>query len=130
MAFFIFRRLILMIITMLMVSVAVFAITESSPGNLARNVLGAYITAEQEAAFLAQNGLDQPVYVRYLYWLVGSDWRAESKTGFQLHRITSPDGFYEWWALDQSGVFMRWKMVGDDLIAERRNGRMKPSRRS
>jgi len=116
MVVFIFRRLILMVITMLLVSAAVFAITESAPGNLARNVLGAYITDEQEAAFLAQNALDQPLYIRYLRWLVGSDWHGERKTGFRLRRIDSQEGFYEWWAQDQSDKALRWKLVGDDLI--------------
>ena len=47
---------------MFLVSVAVFLITESSPGNVARNVLGAFVTPEQEASFLAQMGLDKPIY--------------------------------------------------------------------
>ncbi len=42
-----------------------------------QNVLGAFITPEQEAAFIRQNGLDQPMYVRYLHWIAGNDWVAE-----------------------------------------------------
>ena len=38
----------------MLVSAAVFLITEASPGNVARNVLGSFITPEQEASFLAQ----------------------------------------------------------------------------
>ncbi|MCG8618456.1 MAG: ABC transporter permease [Desulfobacterales bacterium] len=121
MAIFIIRRLILMAATMLFVSIAVFAITESSPGNLARNVLGAYITDEQEAAFLAQRGLDQPAYTRYLRWLIGSDWQAEKKSGFQLHRIYLDSGFYEWWAKDGDGTLLQWRMEGDALIRIKRN---------
>jgi peptide/nickel transport system permease protein len=37
---FIVRRVLLMLLTMLIVSVTVFLITEASPGNVARNVLG------------------------------------------------------------------------------------------
>ena len=81
MAKFIVRRFFLLILTMLLVSAAVFLITEASPGNVARNVLGSFITPEQEASFLAQMGLDKPVYERYLNWLVGSDWRAARKVG-------------------------------------------------
>ena len=77
MAKFIVRRLLLMLLTMFLVSVAVFAITTAAPGNVARNVLGIQITKAQEASFLAQNGLDKPVYARYLYWLVGTDWRGK-----------------------------------------------------
>ena len=71
MANFILRRLFLLLLTMLLVSVAVFLITEASPGNVAKNVLGAFITPEQEASFLAQMGLDKPAHVRYTHWLLG-----------------------------------------------------------
>ncbi len=117
MAKFIVRRILLLLLTMLLVSVAVFLITESSPGNVARNVLGAFVTPEQEASFLAQVGLDKPVYVRYLYWLVGSDWSARSKVGMPLRRIKTADGFEEWWAVRDDGALVRWKLEGEDLIA-------------
>ncbi len=99
MAKFIVRRFFLLLLTMVLVSMAVFLITESSPGNVAKNVLGAFITPEQEKSFLAQMGLDKPAYIRYVYWLVGSDWHAESKVGMPLKRITTEKGFQEWWAV-------------------------------
>jgi peptide/nickel transport system permease protein len=100
---FIVRRFFLLLLTMLLVSVAVFLIAESSPGNVARNVLGAFVTPEQEASFLAQVGLDKPVYTRYFYWLVGSDWLASKKVGLPLKRITTEAGFDEWWAVREDG---------------------------
>ncbi len=120
MAKFIIRRFFLMLLTMVLVSVAVFLITEASPGNVARNVLGGFITPEQEKSFLNQMGLDEPILVRYLYWLVGSDWHAESKIGLELKRVTSKEGFQEWWAVKQDGSLVRWKMQGEDLIAMER----------
>jgi len=117
MAKFIFRRFILLVITMILVSMAVFLITESSPGNVAKNVLGAFITPEQEASFLAQMGLDKPAYVRYVHWLLGSDWLAERKVGLPLRRVTTEDGFVEWWAERPDGALVRWKLEGDDLVA-------------
>ncbi|MGQ9502371.1 MAG: ABC transporter permease subunit [Anaerolineae bacterium] len=120
MAKFIVRRVLLMLLTMLLVSVTVFLITEASPGNVARNVLGIHITPEQEASFLAQTGLDRPLFERYLNWLIGSDWRAAAHIGMPLTRIVTPDGFQEWWAVEQDGTLIRWKMEGDDLIAQRR----------
>jgi peptide/nickel transport system permease protein len=117
MARFILRRFLLLLITMLLVSIAVFLIVESSPGNVAKNVLGAFITPQQEASFLAQMGLDQPVSVRYLTWLTGSDWLAERKSGLELKRIRNEDGYREWWAVDPDGTLIRWKMRGEDLIA-------------
>lgn len=118
MAKFIVRRFLLLLLTMLLVSVAVFLITESSPGNVARNVLGAFVTPEQEASFLAQMGLDTPIHLRYLYWLVGSDWHASRKVGLPLRRVTTRKGFVEWWAVREDGVLVRWKLQGEDLIAE------------
>lgn len=117
MAKFILRRIFLMLLTMILVSVAVFLITESSPGNVAKNVLGAFITPEQEASFLAQMGLNQPVHVRYFQWLLGSDWQASRKVGLRLTRITDAEGFVNWWAVHPNGDRVRWRLEGEDLIA-------------
>ena len=115
---FLVRRISLLLLTMILVSMAVFVITEASPGNVARNILGAFVTPEQEASFLAQLGLDKPVWVRYLYWLVGSDWQASDKVGRPLKRIMTEKGFVEWWTIREDGQLVRWKLSGDDLIAE------------
>jgi len=120
MAKFIVRRFFLLLLTMILVSIAVFLITESSPGNVARNVLGSFVTPEQEKSFLAQMGLDKPVYTRYLYWLLGSDFYASRKVGLPLKRITTEEGFEEWWAVRDDGALIRWKLKGEDLIAEAR----------
>jgi peptide/nickel transport system permease protein len=115
---FIVRRVFLLLLTMILVSMAVFVITEASPGNVARNILGAFVTPEQEASFLAQLGLDKPVWVRYLYWLVGSDWQASKKINRPLKQISTEQGFVEWWTVQEDGRLVRWKLSGDDLIAE------------
>lgn len=115
---FIVRRFFLLLLTMLLVSMAVFLITESSPGNVARNVLGAFVTPEQEASFLAQLGLDKPLWLRYAYWLIGSDWHASRKIGLPLKRVVTEKGFVEWWAADEDRNLIRWKLEGDDLVAE------------
>jgi ABC-type dipeptide/oligopeptide/nickel transport system permease component len=120
MAKFIIRRLSLMLLTMVLVSLAVFLITEAAPGNVARNVLGIQITPEQEASFLDQNGLDKPFFERYFFWLFGSDWRASMRVGLPVRRITTADGFKEWWAVDEDGTLVRWQLEGEDLIARRR----------
>jgi len=120
MAKFIVRRLLLMLLTMLLVSIAVFLITEAAPGNVARNVLGIHITPEQEASFLNQQGLDEPFHVRYLNWLVGTDWQARRRVGMPVKQIITEDGFREWWAVQPDGSLIRWKMEGEDLIAQLR----------
>jgi peptide/nickel transport system permease protein len=63
-------------------------------------------------------GLDKPAYIRYIYWLVGSDWLAGNKVGMPLRRITTEDGFVEWWAVRSDGALVRWKLSGDNLVAE------------
>ena len=117
MAKFILRRFVLLIITMFLVSITVFFIVESSPGNVAKNILGAFITPEQEASFLSQMGLDKPITTRYLTWLVGSDWLARSKTNMPMKRFLTKAGFQEWWAIDKKGNLIQWDLDGSDLIA-------------
>jgi peptide/nickel transport system permease protein len=68
MAKFIVRRVILMFVTMLVGSMLIFAVCEAAPGNIARNILGAFAGPEQEASLRAQLGLDRPIYVRYAAW--------------------------------------------------------------
>jgi peptide/nickel transport system permease protein len=116
MAKFILRRFLLMLLTMFLVSVAVFAITTAAPGNVARNVLGIQITAEQEASFLAQNGLDRPMVERYVYWLIGTDWKAARAVGLPMRQITTKDGFKEWWAVGKDGVLIQWRQEGENLF--------------
>ena len=113
---FIVRRIFLLLLTMILVSIAVFLMVESSPGNVARNVLGSFVTPEQEASFLKQTGLDKPIAVRYLYWLLGSDWVASQKAGMPIVRKKTPKGFYEWWAVDKDEKLTRWRLDGDSLI--------------
>jgi len=117
---FILRRIMLMVLTMFLVSVAVFGITAATPGNLARNVLGIEVTPEQEQSFLAQHGLDKPVLERYFYWLVGTDWKAAAAVGLPLRQVTTPEGFNEWWAVDKDGALVRWKAEGENLTIVRR----------
>ena len=116
MAKFILRRFLLMLLTMFLVSVAVFAITTAAPGNVARNVLGIQITAEQEASFLAQNGLDRPMVERYVYWLIGTDWKAARAVGLPMRQITTKDSFKEWWAVGKDGVLIQWRQEGENLF--------------
>ena len=57
MARYIVRRLLTMLLSMFFVSIIVFAVVEIAPGNVARNILGAYATPEQEASMSNQLGL-------------------------------------------------------------------------
>ena len=92
MARYIVRRLMTMLLTMIIVSILVFAIVEIAPGNVARNILGAYATPEQELSMANQLGLTRPVVIRYISWLLGSDWQASPKIGLPLTETVSQQG--------------------------------------
>ena len=57
------------LMTLLVVSVLVFAGTEILPGDVAEIVLGQSATPENLAKLRAELGLDKPAYVRYFGWL-------------------------------------------------------------
>lgn len=103
---FLARRIVYLILTLFAVSVAVFAICEIAPGNIAINSLGNTITPEQEASFNAQNGLDQPAVTRYIRWMFGSDWQASGLIGTPVRRIFEPENNRErWWGALPDGTF-------------------------
>jgi peptide/nickel transport system permease protein len=64
-------RLLLGILTLIAVSVLIFAATEILPGDVASAVLGQGATPETLAVFRAELGLDRPAYVRYFDWAGG-----------------------------------------------------------
>lgn len=69
MARFLLKHLIFLCITLLAVSLLVFLMTEFSPGDVARKVLGAYATQDQVDLLTRQMGLDRPVLVRYVEYV-------------------------------------------------------------
>jgi peptide/nickel transport system permease protein len=102
---FLLRRIFFLVLTLIVVSIAIFAISEVAPGNIAINSLGNTITPEQEASFNAQNGLDQPVVTRYVRWLFGSDWQAAALVGNPVQRYyDATNSRYNWWAVDPNGT--------------------------
>ncbi|WP_395023191.1 ABC transporter permease [Dongia sp.] len=65
-------RIVLGLLTLLGVSILIFAATEILPGDVATAVLGQGATPETVAVFRKELGLDQPAYLRYLQWLGGA----------------------------------------------------------
>src|SRR3990172_1664709 len=115
---FLIRRILFTMLTMIIVSVAVFALTEIAPGNIARNTLGNLITPEQEDSFNRQNGLDQPLVARYIRWIFGSDWQANRLIGQPVLRHYDPDNQrYSWWVVDEDGaVFQNYTTDSETVI--------------
>jgi peptide/nickel transport system permease protein len=69
---FILIRLALGLLSLVAVSVLIFAATEILPGDVASAVLGQGATPETLAAFRTELGLDRPAYVRYFEWFGGA----------------------------------------------------------
>jgi peptide/nickel transport system permease protein len=64
-------RILLSILTLLIVSIIIFAIIEVLPGDVASRVLGRDATPAALAALREKLHLDDPAMVRYLNWLAG-----------------------------------------------------------
>jgi peptide/nickel transport system permease protein len=74
---FLLRRLWLSAITLILVSIVVFAVAEVLPGDVGRTILGPFATNEQVAQLNQEFGLDRPLPVRYADWssdFVTGDW--------------------------------------------------------
>ncbi len=68
---FLLRRILLGLLTLLLVSVVVFAATQALPGNAARAILGRNATPARLAALTRQLHLDRSVVSQYFSWLGG-----------------------------------------------------------
>jgi len=64
-------RLLSLLLTLLVISVAIFVILEVLPGDPAAIMLGTSLQPDTLAALRHQMGLDQPALVRYLAWIAG-----------------------------------------------------------
>jgi peptide/nickel transport system permease protein len=74
---FLLRRLGVALLTLLLVSMIVFATAQLLPGDLGRTTLGPYASEEQVAELNDRLGEDDPAPVRYASWLsrfVRGDW--------------------------------------------------------
>jgi len=67
----ILSRIGLGLLTLLVVSVVIFVLTQILPGDVASSVLGQNATPENLAAYRHELGLDRPAFVRYVTWFAG-----------------------------------------------------------
>src|SRR3990172_11330052 len=63
------KRLAYLLLTMLAVSFLIFLVSEFTPGDVARKVLGPFATAHQVDLLTEKLGLNRPVIVRYAEWV-------------------------------------------------------------
>jgi len=74
MARYIIRRLLQAIPLLIIISITIFGLLQNSGDPLA-TMGGKRVTRSEDRARLARIlGLDQPIYLQYVYWLVGNDW--------------------------------------------------------
>jgi peptide/nickel transport system permease protein len=119
---FLLQRSVSLLITMAIVSVAVFALTEIAPGNIAINTLGNNITPAQEASFNKQNGLDQSPVTRYIRWILGSDWEAASAMDQPVQRLYEESNRrYSWWRVEDDGALTQHYSPDGSQMVERRH---------
>jgi len=120
MARFVIRSIISTIVTMLLVSMALFVLIEVGSGDITVKILGVFATPEQRASYRAQLGLDAPAAQRYVDWLIGNDWRARNLVGHPVVTAINPQsGEANWWA-DVDGQLTRWKLEEGRLLELRR----------
>jgi len=87
MSAYIIRRLLQSIPLLLIISIIIFLLLQMTPGGplaMAENVGSGRVTAEQLERIRTKYGLDQPLYMRYLYWLgdfIKGDWGTSFNTG-------------------------------------------------
>lgn len=120
MARFILRSLISTIITLLLVSIALFFLLEIGTGDIAIKILGVFSTEEQRESFRKQLGMDRPGWLRYVDWLAGTDWQARNLIGYPLVTETHPQTKEMEWYADIDGELTRWNMEDGELYALRR----------
>jgi len=114
---YVIRRLGFTLLTMLLVTLAIFLISEVAPGDVARHVLGQFATEEQVMLLREQMGLNQPIMIRFADWLIGSDWRVSRLVDKPLKQITLPgQEDASWWAVDADGTLKQWKMKNKVLV--------------
>ena len=69
MARFLVRRFLFIILTLIVVSMVIFSVTEILPGDVATMILGQQATPEDLAALRVRMGLNRPPHVRYFEWI-------------------------------------------------------------
>ena len=79
---YIIRRLVQAIPMMFLVSIVLFILVHVTPGGPLTGLSGQRrIRPEKAAQLKRQFGLDQPITVQYLVWLVGNDWMKVDADG-------------------------------------------------
>ncbi|MGH2560814.1 MAG: ABC transporter permease [Thermomicrobiales bacterium] len=87
---FVLRRLGSLVLTLLLLSIIVFGITQLLPGNVAQMILGPYASEDTQAALEEKLGLNEPLAEQYVAWLGGfvrGDWGESLRLSREIRPI-------------------------------------------
>jgi peptide/nickel transport system permease protein len=87
MARYLTRRLGFLLLTLLLTSILIFAITQLLPGDVCRIILGREVGASALETCRQELGLDQPIPVQYFNWLgnfLQGDWGTSFSTQTEI----------------------------------------------
>ena len=90
------RRLFSVLLVLVIVSFAVFAITMILPGNAAVMILGEYATEDQLLALAEVLGLNRPWYIQYFEWagnILQADWGMSLRLSLPVGEVVG-DAFW------------------------------------
>jgi peptide/nickel transport system permease protein len=86
---FIIRRLLFMALTLFIVSIVIFSVTEILPGDAAQAILGSEATEQSLERLRERLGLDRPAHERYVLWLAGAV-RGDFGTSLRMNVPVGP----------------------------------------
>src|SRR5215510_4919219 len=78
---YILRRLIQTVGLLFLLSIILFTLVNLAPGGPLSTYGGRRIRPEKIELLKRQFGLDQPLYIQYIYWLAGNDWTQIDSDG-------------------------------------------------
>jgi peptide/nickel transport system permease protein len=87
------RTVVKLVLSLLAVSILVFALTAAIPGDPARAVLGKDVTQAQLVAFKHTHGLDRSLPAQYTSWLtdfVSGDWGSSFASDTPVRELIAP----------------------------------------
>ncbi len=89
MLWFVLRRLALLPLLVVLISIIIFGLTQALPGSVAQMILGEYQNPEALAALELKLGLKDPLYVQYGRWF-GHAIRGQFGESLVMNRPIAP----------------------------------------
>ena len=89
---YIIKRLLLLIPVVLGITFIIFVVLNLAPGDPAAMILGPDATAEALAAKRAEMGLDQPIVIQYIQYIIGvlqGDFGTSWLSGYEVSPSSS-----------------------------------------